>query len=111
MNPTNVEIEPSYDPMTDIVFLLFTQRNRLEPQRLTFDMNTVRNSNWNPSSGLRFILHGWGGNFETAHNIFLTRDFLNIADHNVVVIDWSAGRKVNLTEIYYSNKLLKVQAR
>lgn len=54
-------------------------------------MNTVINSNWNAASDLRFVLHGWNGGPESAHNIFITRELLGIADHNVIVIDWSAG--------------------
>jgi hypothetical protein len=93
LNPTDLEMEPNptYDPNTDIFFLLFTRKNPLIGQRLSFDLNTVKNSNWNPNNAVRFVLHGWGGSFESAHNIFLTREFLHIADHNVVVIDWSAG--------------------
>lgn len=102
LNPTNLEMEPSpsYDPMNDIAFLLFTRQNPLVAQRITFDMNTVRNSNWNPENGLRFILHGWNGNSQSAHNIFITRELLGIADHNVVVIDWSVG-------MYLKKKIIK----
>lgn len=85
------EPSPSYDPMTDIIFRLFTRRNPTVNQIVTFDMETVRNSNWVAENGLRFVLHGWNGGPESAHNIFITRELLGIADHNVIVIDWSAG--------------------
>jgi hypothetical protein len=83
LNPI-VEPEPTYDAMTDINYLLFTRRNPTEAQRITLDMDTVRNSNWNSNADLRFVLHGWNGGPESAHNIFITRDLLAIADHNVI---------------------------
>jgi Lipase len=84
LNPIEIKSAADYNPMSDIIFLLFTRANPLIGQRITFDMNTVVNSNWNSANNVRFILHGWTGSAESEHNIFLTREFLRIADHNVV---------------------------
>lgn len=91
MSPIEVEPEPAFDPMNDIIFLLFTRKNPTVGQRITFNMDTVFNSNWNANNEVRFIIHGWNSNQDTALNIFMTREFLERADHNVVVVDWSAG--------------------
>jgi hypothetical protein len=93
LNPTDLETEPNptYDPNTDIFFLLFTRQNPTVGQRLSFDLNTVRNSNWNPNNAVRFVVHGWTASSDAIFNIFLREEFLKVADHNVVIIDWSAG--------------------
>jgi len=90
-NPVELEPEPSFNAMNDVIFLLFTRRNPNVGQRITFDMNTVRNSNWIAAQGARFIIHGWQSNQNTALNVFMRRDFLALANHNVVVVDWGAG--------------------
>lgn len=56
-------------------------------------LNIFRNSNWNPNNGFRFIIHGWQMNANTNMNIAITRELLARADHNVVVVDWSRGKK------------------
>ena len=91
LNPLEVEPEPFFNPQTDIIFLLFTRSNPTVGQRITFDMNTVRNSNWNVNNGVRFIIHGWQSDQTTGLNTFIRNEFLANADHNVVVVDWSAG--------------------
>lgn len=91
MNPIEMEPEPIFDPMNDVIFLLFTRRNPSVGQRITFDMETVRNSNWLANQQTRFIIHGWNSNQDTGLNIFMRREFLERADHNVVVVDWGAG--------------------
>ncbi|CAG9812020.1 unnamed protein product [Chironomus riparius] len=91
MNAAEVEPEPSFNADTDVIFLLFTRRNRNAGQRITFDMNTVRNSNWIAGNGARFIIHGWNSNQNTGMNTFIRNSLLDRADHNVVVVDWGAG--------------------
>lgn len=91
--PIEVEPEPIFDPLNDIIFLLFTRLNPIEGQRITFDMNTIRNSNWNEKNDVRFIIHGWNSDQNTAMNIFMRREFLEKEDLNVVVVDWSAGAR------------------
>ncbi|KAG5668798.1 hypothetical protein PVAND_016724 [Polypedilum vanderplanki] len=91
MNPIEMEPEPAFNANNDVIFLLFTRRNRNAGQRITFDMNTVRNSNWIASQGARFIIHGWNSNQNTAMNNFIRQQLLDHADHNVVVVDWGAG--------------------
>lgn len=57
-NPVEQEPEPSFNAMTDVIFLLFTRRNPTAGQRITFDMNTVRNSNFASAQAVRFVIHG-----------------------------------------------------
>lgn len=90
-NPPQNDAEPFFNPSSDMHFLLFTRRNPTQAQRLTFDLNTVRNSNWNSANGVRFIIHGHNSDGNSMFST-LTRDqFLASGDHNVIVVDWSAG--------------------
>lgn len=91
LNPIAVEPEPLFDPLNDMIFLLFTRKNPLEGQRITFDMDTVRSSNFDSSHETRFLIHGWNGDQTTGLNIFMTREFLSREDYNVIVVDWGAG--------------------
>jgi pancreatic triacylglycerol lipase len=91
MNPIELEPEPAFNPANDVIFMLFTRRNRNAGQRITLDMNTVRNSNWVAAQGARFIIHGWNGGQGTSMNSFIRTQLLDHADHNVVVVDWGAG--------------------
>lgn len=105
-NPIGAEIDPTFDPLNDIQYLLFTRRNPTTPQRLTMNMDSVRNSNYVVGNGVRFIIHGWQGSASTAMNTFITRDLLVRADHNVIVVDWSAGGDTTI----YNNARQRVGA-
>lgn len=86
-NPVELENEPQplYDPMTDIVYHLFTRRNPIESQILdTFDLNTVLNSNWIASNDVRILVHGFTGDMHSPENPMFVRDLLTFADHNVI---------------------------
>ncbi len=90
--PIYAEIEPLFDAMNDINYVLFTRRNPTVGQRIDIrDMNSVRNSNWNANNPTRFLIHGWNGDERTGLNIFMRDQFLSRADLNIVVVDWSAG--------------------
>jgi hypothetical protein len=60
LNPIEDAPTPAYDPMTDIVYWLTTRNNPTsgEAQILTFDMDSVRNSHFNPNNELRIHTHG-----------------------------------------------------
>lgn len=92
LNPVEMEPEPAYDPMTDIVYRLFTRDNSETPQIITHDLDTVRNSNWNRDHGVRFLIHGWNGG-GAGSSTGLRREFLANGDYNVVAVDWGAGGK------------------
>jgi hypothetical protein len=61
LNPIETEIEPAFDALNDVIFVLFTRNNQNVGQIINFDMDTVRNSNWNSQNQVRFIVHGWNG--------------------------------------------------
>lgn len=70
---------------------LFTRQNPTTSQRITNDLNTVTNSNWNPSRPTRFIIHGYESDHNSLVSTMCRQQFLANGDSNVVVIDWSAG--------------------
>ncbi|KAG5672839.1 hypothetical protein PVAND_002928 [Polypedilum vanderplanki] len=89
LNEIEADPEPLFDPARDIVYILFTRRNPTEGQILTEE--NIRDTNWNPSASVRLIIHGWQSDRNTALNIFIREELLASADHNVIVVDWSAG--------------------
>jgi pancreatic triacylglycerol lipase len=90
-HPIEAEINPTFNALNDIQYHLFTRTNPVIAQRLTTNMDSVRNSFYNPQNPLRFIIHGWQGNARSSMNIDITRELLAKGDMNVIVIDWSAG--------------------
>lgn len=84
------EVEPAFDAMSDVIFRLFTRQNPTTGQIITFDMNTVRNSNWNVNNDVRILIHGWNGGGAGSSGM-LTREFLARDDYNVIAVDWGAG--------------------
>lgn len=87
LNPIEMEVEPAFDPLNDIVYHLFTRRNPTQSQVISYtNMDSVRNSNWNPNNPVRLVIHGWNGGLSTSMNGFMTRDLLARDDHNVIVV-------------------------
>lgn len=90
MNPIELEPEPTYDPMNDIVYRLFTRHNPETPQIITHDLSTVTNSHFNRDHPVRFLIHGWNGG-GPGSSTGLRREFLANGDYNVIAVDWGAG--------------------
>lgn len=86
------EISPMFDAVSDTRFLVFTRANPTIAQVVGLnDMESVRSSHWDASRPSRFIIHGQLSNAESELNILLTAAYLDNADVNVVVVDWSVG--------------------
>lgn len=83
-NPIEIEPEPFFNANNDVFFVLFTRRNPTAGQRLGFDANAIRNSQWRAASGLRIQIHGFQNNHQSPVNSVMRQAFINRADHNVV---------------------------
>lgn len=84
------EISTFFDARTDVVFNLYTRNNRASPQILRLnDANSVRNSNFAAGKPTRYVIHGWNNNRDSDVNNLIRTAYLNKADVNVIVIDWS----------------------
>ena len=84
LNPIAAEPEPAFDPITDMFFLLFTRSNPTVGQRITFDVQSIVNSNFRRGAGTRFLTHGWTSSSESGENVFTRDEFLARADYNVI---------------------------
>lgn len=91
-----MEPDQQFNPLTDIVYYLFTRRNPTESQRITSNINTILASNWNSENGIRFLIHGHNSGLDSTFNNLIRDQLLANADHNVVVIDWSVGSNTRL---------------
>ncbi|CAO1346702.1 unnamed protein product [Diamesa tonsa] len=91
-NPIAGEIEPFFNPPTDIFFMLFTRRNPRAGQRINQnDVNAIRNSNFNAAHPTRFLIHGFNSGQDSGMNIAPTATYLQRGEFNVFVVDWSVG--------------------
>lgn len=84
LNPIVAEPEPLFDPINDMFFLLFTRRNPTDGQRITFDVQSIENSNFIRGAGARFLIHGWGSSANSGENSFTRNEFLARSDVNVI---------------------------
>ncbi|XP_055538345.1 pancreatic triacylglycerol lipase-like [Wyeomyia smithii] len=97
VNPAKIlvgenEVEPLFDPETDVVYRLFTRRNPLHGTVLEWsDASTISNSNFDAGHPTRFLIHGWTED-DDATLFFVIKDhYLRVGDFNVITVDWSAG--------------------
>ncbi|XP_070493993.1 lipase member I-like [Chironomus tepperi] len=94
LDQQNVEIDQQFNPLTDIVYHLFTRQNPTESQRIT--TNTIFASNWNSANDVRFLIHGHNSDVNSLFSTLIRNQLLANADHNVVVVDWSVGSNTRL---------------
>ncbi len=89
MNSIELEPEPSFDPISDMFFLLFTRDNPIVGQRIAiFDESGLRSSNWRFGGTTRFLIHGWTSSADARENFFTRDELLRKSNHNVVFVDW-----------------------
>lgn len=86
LNPYEVEIAPMFNADNDVFFLLFTPRNPTVGQRITFNVNGIRNSQFNSGAPTRFIIHGWNNDNDSPVNRLITAAYLRRGEFNVVSI-------------------------
>jgi pimeloyl-ACP methyl ester carboxylesterase len=94
MNPVELEQDPqpTWDPINDMFFLLFTRDNPQVGQRIDiYNEASLAASNWRPTAQTRFQIHGWTASAESGENPRTRDEFLALGDYNVVVVDWSVG--------------------
>jgi len=92
LNTFEADPEPAYVPDTDIMYFLFTRRNPTAAQRIFPTIGSISASQWsNTAPGTRFVIHGWNQDLTSSMNVEIRNAWLQAADHNVVVVDWSAG--------------------
>ncbi|CRK98905.1 CLUMA_CG011978, isoform A [Clunio marinus] len=91
LNIYPVDIEPSWNADQDVFFLLYTRRNPTSGERITFNADAIRNTNFNSGAPVRFVIHGWNNDHTSAVNTQITSAYLQNGEFNVIVVDWGAG--------------------
>ncbi|XP_047985583.1 endothelial lipase-like isoform X2 [Leguminivora glycinivorella] len=80
---------------TNNKYWLYTRKNPKEEQDLIMGNKvSVKNSNFDPKKPTVFTAHGWLSDGHTELNKLLTKAFLEDADVNVIVLDWSGLSKL-----------------
>lgn len=91
-----MEPDQQFNPLSDIVYHLFTRQNPTESQRITTNINTILASNWNSANPTRFLIHGHNSGVDSTFSTLIRNQLLANADQNVVVVDWSVGSNTRL---------------
>lgn len=78
------DTEPFFNADADVFFMLFTQRNPTSGQRIGFDADAIRNSNFNSAVPTRFVIHGWNNDHQSDVNKYITEAFVQRGDFNIV---------------------------
>lgn len=91
INDVDMDIEPSFVGINDIVFRLFTLNNPIEPQVIPiYNDAELQRSNFNPAHPVRMHIHGWTFGGPDTANIY--RDaYLARGNFNVFAVDWGVG--------------------
>lgn len=77
-------IDRFFDAETDIVFTLRTRRNPIDGEVVVWnDMNSIRNSLFDPSRPTMFTVHGWNGSGGASVNWRVNEGYFQLADYNV----------------------------
>nr|XP_021200407.2 phospholipase A1 member A [Helicoverpa armigera] len=87
--PADEELLQSRDGRNN-VYRLFTRRNRDNHHTLVINQdNTLTGSQFNGGRPINVIVHGWNNNENSPMNRQIREAFLDNADCNVIVVDWS----------------------
>ncbi|KXJ77004.1 hypothetical protein RP20_CCG008486 [Aedes albopictus] len=83
---------PKFDPEYDTRFYLYTPSNPETPHQMWNNYeSSVIYSAFNASYPTRFVIHGWGGDINSAINRQIRTELFNVGKFNVIFVDWSAG--------------------
>jgi hypothetical protein len=91
MNLVDIEnyeepLAPLFNAETDVIFTLRTRRNpeMVQGQNVTWNnMDSIRNSNFDPSRPTMFTIHGWNGDGTASVNWRVNERYFRLADYNV----------------------------
>jgi hypothetical protein len=83
--PNSLEIEPTFNAEIDTGFLLYTRINQITPQRITWDWNSIMNSNFNPSDPVRILIHGFNSGPTSGVNNASLRELMARGIFNIIV--------------------------
>lgn len=86
MNTYQAGVAPLFNAENDVFFMLYTQRNPTSGQRLTFNADAIRNTQFNSGAPTRFIIHGWNNDHQSDVNTQITGAYVQRGDFNVVSV-------------------------
>ncbi|CAG9120234.1 unnamed protein product [Plutella xylostella] len=95
LKTSDVAASARYDPDRQNVYHLFTRQNPTVSQPLLLGSESLLElTHFSPARRTVVLLHGWLDDVLATFNSVLVPSFLQAADVNVIVVDWSAGANV-----------------
>ncbi|XP_048480044.1 pancreatic triacylglycerol lipase isoform X1 [Plutella xylostella] len=95
LKTSDVAASARYDPDRQNVYHLFTRQNPTVSQPLLLGSESLLElTHFSPDRRTVVLLHGWLDDVLATFNSVLVPSFLQAADVNVIVVDWSAGANV-----------------
>lgn len=91
------DAEPFFNAANDVFFVLRSKRNPTNGERIPFNADAIRNTEFNPSLPTRFVIHGWNNEHTSDVNVQISAGYLNRGEFNVV----SGREKI----IFYDHQL------
>ncbi|XP_076321469.1 pancreatic lipase-related protein 2-like isoform X2 [Tachypleus tridentatus] len=86
---------PETPEIIETTFNLYTRHNRLEGESLHYDnKSSLKVSQFNASNPVKIIIHGFGGSAANAWVGQMVEAMLEIADVNIIVVDWNKGARL-----------------
>lgn len=82
------DVEPRFNPETDVRFMLFTRNNPTTGQQLTNSADVIRGSNFNAAWPVRVLIHGWNSGLSSGVNTRPTASYLQIGNFNVIQVSY-----------------------
>ncbi|XP_043591014.1 phospholipase A1-like [Bombus pyrosoma] len=94
--PKNLTLDTYLDAIN---FTLYTRENPTDGEILKLnDVESIRNSHWNPNRQTIVMIHGWIQN--GLASAILRDAFFDVRDCNVIIIDWSEiSNYINYSEV------------
>ncbi|KAL3869915.1 hypothetical protein ACJMK2_042537 [Sinanodonta woodiana] len=91
----------------DVMYQLFTRKNRDSHQTLTTNTNTIRSSNFNGDKATKFIIHGYLDNAASTWVTDMKDAILQREDANVITVDWSKGaNQANYVQVVANTRVV-----
>ncbi|XP_042545378.1 pancreatic triacylglycerol lipase [Dipodomys spectabilis] len=87
-------------------FLLYTNENQNNYQRVTADTSSIRSSNFNTNRKTRFIIHGFIDKGEENWLSDMCKNMFKVESVNCICVDWKGGSRTGYTQASQNTRVV-----